>query len=948
MVSRVIQDSHGLIWMTTGDGLHYFDGKKFKAFRVPIDGVYTHTDNLMRDLIEGSPGILTISTSSSLLNFNTSTGKFSIAFRKDNSYPVLFDPSINYKPTGWIKEIKFCLVGDDRIIRQNLIFETSQKLPENFIPKHAIRSKSGELLIYNESGMLIITHDKENTGSNFRAKWMPIPFCQALATDRNGRMFILKHGTIYEYFGTGEMKILFNTRLSGNLNLFIDSKNNFWITNQYNQLYRISDGALRQIKFRYQDGMHIDSISSDVRSVFEDNHNNIWFGTDGHGVLLYSPGAVRFNRSDIGFTRCLTWFNNEIWAGTYNNGLWRITPDLSRSRQVYHKGFRNGIYFLDMTVDRKGRLWIATTRGLEVLDQAGHTIFKQALYCSKAKLIPENDDTLTFFCDTQLRRYISGDDIYILQTIDFVPVSTFLCTGDAFWIGNQYGLYRGMKKSGYHKNCIFKVQNQLANTAVYSLIVYEGNIWAATSNGIEIFGQDGKQKKIPVCLKELQNEIIYSLLPDDMGRIWFTCNHGMGCINLKHQGVVYFNMRNNLQSLEFNSNAACRTPDGKLYFGGIHGINGFDPAWFNPRKTTSKVRLISLMVSDSAYSEGIPPDSTSIILDRKAPHISGRVFSADYTYSYAGSQVFSFLLDGYPQSWSKPSPDAEFNYRNLPYGKYRLLVKCADPWLNWSKPVTLLVITHNPPVWKTGWFLLVLVSMITLVTAYVARKLNSIRYKRRIHILEQQSAIENERLRISKDMHDDLGASLTRISILSELAKKQQHDPIQSRQIIEQISDISGNVVDDMSEIIWAMNPRNDTFDSFTSYIRQYTLSYLESAGIDGQFLLPESGSSLPMTSELRRNLFLTVKEALHNIVKHSGAHKVYIKLQLTASHFQINIIDDGKGFSVEETKGWGNGLINMRKRMEDLGGRFDITSGFTKGTTIELSVFLPDYEKSH
>jgi signal transduction histidine kinase len=191
-------------------------------------------------------------------------------------------------------------------------------------------------------------------------------------------------------------------------------------------------------------------------------------------------------------------------------------------------------------------------------------------------------------------------------------------------------------------------------------------------------------------------------------------------------------------------------------------------------------------------------------------------------------------------------------------------------------------------------------------------------------------------------MHDDLGASLTRISILSELAKKQQDDAVRSQQIIEQISTISGSVVDDMSEIIWAMNPRNDTFDSFTAYIREYVSSYLESAGIEGHFQFPRDTHPHKMSSELRRNLFLTVKEAMHNTVKHAGAGNVFMQMVLDKTCLRVTFSDDGKGFLTDKVQGWGNGLINMRKRIEENGGRFEIISDIGKGTKIDLSVNLP------
>jgi signal transduction histidine kinase len=310
--------------------------------------------------------------------------------------------------------------------------------------------------------------------------------------------------------------------------------------------------------------------------------------------------------------------------------------------------------------------------------------------------------------------------------------------------------------------------------------------------------------------------------------------------------------------------------------------------------------------------------------------------------------MFSFFLEGYQNDWSKPAQSGEFSYRDLPPGKYRLLARCADSWQNWSETAVVVSVTLRPPFWRTTWFLVLLLLATTVLTAFVARKINSLRYTRKIRALEQQNAVEKERLRIAKDMHDDLGASLTRISILSELAKKQEGHSQKVQQVISQISEISGGVVDDMSEIIWALNPRNDTLDSFTAYIRQYASSYLESAGLEVRFLFPGSVPAILMSSELRRNLFLIVKEALHNVVKHAGAKNVHLELLFSEPVLRINLADDGQGFSDEKVQGTGNGLQNMRKRAEEIGGRFDMESKPGFGTTIHLTVTMPAPEISH
>ena len=268
--------------------------------------------------------------------------------------------------------------------------------------------------------------------------------------------------------------------------------------------------------------------------------------------------------------------------------------------------------------------------------------------------------------------------------------------------------------------------------------------------------------------------------------------------------------------------------------------------------------------------------------------------------------------------------------------------------MNWGKPAKLMSFTISPAFYTTLWFRLLIVISIIGATILLVKKVQQMRYQNQLREIEREFAIEKERLRISKDMHDEVGASLTRISILSELAKKQQNEPEKERQIINQISEISGDVVDEMSEIIWAMNPRNDKLDSFASYIRQHASSYLESAEIEGTFTFPDEIPAFPMSSELRRNLFLTVKEAFHNIAKHSGAGNVHMSLYFEKLSLKIIIEDDGVGFDQKKINGWSNGLTNMHKRIEELGGTFKLNSEVGKGTSIEFSVKLKEKNNSH
>jgi signal transduction histidine kinase/ligand-binding sensor domain-containing protein len=943
MVSQVCQDDRGIVWLVTGDGLHYFDGQEFKSFRVPYNDLFSHTDNLMRFVVQNGPGRLLITSSSSLLNFNIATGRFNIMYRKEGSYPMVFNALINQQPLVWTKELNFWMVNDDKLIQLRFNFEDGDDPLSDFIPSQAVRSGPDEILISGENGIIAVQLKDQISDFVFKAKWFPLRNCRTIAKDRKGRSLILAGSSIYSWHNNINPILLVDTKLKGKLNMFIDGSDNIWLMDKhYNKLYKFAEGRIEEVNIYANNGNNSELLTPNIISIFEDKEHNLWFGTDGNGVLLYSPKEVKFDKSNIGFTRCVIAFNNNIWAGTFNNGLWELSPDLSSAKRKQPAFFNNRIYFLDFANDDSGRLWIVSRNGLEVVNGNGKSLWKYPIVCSQAKFIAQIGDSLLLVCDNKLFRFRTSEVPVCLGNYKYVAARAFLTVGDYYWVGSPYGLYRYEKRMGFVRGKEHDWDKyKLTANPVYGLIFHKGFIWAATGNGVECYYPDGSIRPLSASLNSLKNEVIYDIIPDKQGRTWFTSNNGIGCITANEDRVIFFNSRNNLQSLEFNFNASFVSSDGNLYFGGIRGLNHLNSKTFIPDKEAPGVQLISLFVSDTAYYQGIPPANISIIINRLAAHISGKVFSPDFMNT--GLLLYSFKLDNYQQEWSKPSTNPVFTYRNLPPGRYRLFVKCSDTYMNWSKPQNLMSFTISPPFYTRWWFQLLFAITVIGITILVVKKIQQIRYQQQIKEIERQNVLEKERHRISKDMHDEVGASLTRISILSELAKKQQNEPAKAQQTISQISEISGSVVDEMSEIIWAMNPRNDTLDSFTSYVRQYASSYLETAGIDGKYAFPFEIPPWPMSSELRRNLFLTVKEAMHNIVKHSGAGKMRMQLNFKDNLLQIIITDDGKGFIIENAKAWGNGLINMRKRIEESGGRFVISSEKGKGTRIELSANLPE-----
>jgi signal transduction histidine kinase len=244
--------------------------------------------------------------------------------------------------------------------------------------------------------------------------------------------------------------------------------------------------------------------------------------------------------------------------------------------------------------------------------------------------------------------------------------------------------------------------------------------------------------------------------------------------------------------------------------------------------------------------------------------------------------------------------------------------------------------------WLLGAVLVLTIGALTAAVRYVTyRKMQA-----RLEVLERQRALERERARIARDLHDDLGASLTRIALLSELAKADLHQPALARTHLDQIFTTVSSLTRELNEIVWAVNPANDDLEHFTDHICRFAQDYLSLAGIRCRLDFPETVPAYPMLSPERHSFFLAAKEALQNIVKHADAGQVWIRLKLEPDVLLLLLEDDGKGGDTEIPTSAsaalaGNGLSNMQKRMEQLGGRFVRQSGNGNGTIVRLELPL-------
>lgn len=299
--------------------------------------------------------------------------------------------------------------------------------------------------------------------------------------------------------------------------------------------------------------------------------------------------------------------------------------------------------------------------------------------------------------------------------------------------------------------------------------------------------------------------------------------------------------------------------------------------------------------------------------------------------------VYSYRLQGRGNNeWSEPSNNATVSFIDLPPGDYTLTIKATFPADRYPEEAVHYKFSIAPPWWGTWWFrsamgLLIIALLIIAFRFYYSRKLE----KQKI-ILEKQQAIEKERTRIATDMHDDLGAGLSRIKFLSQsiLNKKLKDDLIKTE--LEKITSFSDEMSEKMGEIVWALNEKNDTLADLVAYTRSYTVEYLANHDLQCEANTPMHLPGTFITGEMRRNIFLSVKECLHNIVKHAEATKVCFSVELEKT-IRIVIHDNGKGIDWDNRRAFSNGIENIEKRMKEINGTVDFLND--AGTKVLLTI---------
>jgi len=966
------KDKKGFMWIGTRNGLNRYDGHSFKIFR-PAPG-NAISNEIINDIAEDSRGRIWVATMEGLNIYDPDSNSWACmmpdpesSVRKIPNF-IVWDIMIDKNDLVWIasdvfefcsydaRRDKFTYYDWPRFARSNPItkqykYKSIQKFSTKndhefwlgtttglvllntntkqfqFIgsggyyahvmdiaydpnyKKVFISTEENKLFSYDESGNKyseVFAGEAQYPSTSFfqpeqNEIWMPSE--KGLIKISNDRKKIRVEQNIPQLTGT--------LLPGGTMSVYTDDKNIRWVATKNG--ISVFDPSESHSSFLPLLPVSDKESINTMGGVFYDDSSQCYF------VCSFNPAAVFIiNKINGQINKIVTDANGNPLPlcinikKDRNNNLWLLTDTRV---YIYNRNTRKFILFLtpnketsitfrDMLQDEEGNYWF----------------------------VPYNARLLYY--NTLQKKFIMPKDSSLMRIRNVTGISTIDNKGELL-IGSfgenvySYNLFTGRKISYYNKKgaeALFLI-NDIDKDA-------NGTLWVATSSG-GVFrynpGMPSEKSFTGFDMRTgLTNNNILSICSDDDTTLWLLSGNGLSAMNTK--GRFLFDLKDEL-AFSFTSYTSDNIYPHDIFFsapnkellvgvgGGllIHSVKQKDSIASFPIVITN-IKASGRTLTDLGINEAsvlrIPYKSNSILFE-----FAGLFYGNDATL------VFEYKLDGYDKDWINANKNFEVGYQNLPPGKYSFYVRARGPGGMLVSEMQGYSFRIIPAFWQTWWFyFLIATSLITGIYLLFRYRLNQ-----KLQLFEMRN-------RISQDLHDEIGASMSGINLLSQVAaeKLQQNKPGEAAEYLVKVKNYTQDVIEKLSDMVWIFNPQNDSIEKLLQRLKAFALPVSVSKNIQIHFATDKESAMILLSINQRKAIYLVSKEAMNNSFKYAGCSNIYYSLNSIGSKWRLRIQDDGIGFEPAENKN-GNGLRNMQARASEINATCSIQSQPGAGTTIIL-----------
>lgn len=974
-ISALLQDRQGFLWVGTASGLFRFDGYTFRAFKSAPTDTTSLSDNFINALYEDMRpgGMLWIGTTKGLDAFDSRTEKFSHYRNQHNDADLAMQ---NFVQALWGDDPGALWVGThhgayrfEAASRKFTALDLSSRAPAlpEYLDASAILIAREGAMWFGTLGQGLLRFDPQ---SGAATQYLHDPgdprslgsnHVLALMQDRSGTIWIGTHkgglaqvlpgekrpsrvaianagrddfsivGSIVEdadgmiWLGTSGAGLIAYEPRRGDYKIFKSvagnphTLSNDWILSQYvdraGNLWIGTNGGLNKLQKPRKKIGHIKNLPDDARGLIHNNVNAItqdregklWIGTE-QGVSVFDAQAQwRVNYTNAphdanslgqNFVQALHEDKNgEMWIGTFGKGVSRL--DRARRSFTHFRRDPNADGSLSQNFvstiyeDRAGDLWVGTLGGLNKFDRAHNRFTRYLMNSENPRALSHNGVTCIF------------ED-----------------RAGRFWIGTYGGGLNRMERTRaefvHYKNDRSNAKS-LSDDIVYTIFEdARGILWIGTNGGLNRFDPATEEFEHYFEQDGLPNNVVFGILGEAgaPNKLWISTHNGLCTFDdllPAGQKFVQFEARKDgLQANEFNQCAFYQSPSGELFFGGPNGVNHFYP---RDLKTHSAPPNIVLTAFNKFNKAAALDTALAARAELRLAH--GDIFFsfefAALDFTLPERNEYAYKMENFNEDWVFSGTQRNATFTNLAPGAYTFRVKGANSDGVWNEAGASVRLLIKPPFWQTWWFRFSAALASLGLLAWFIR-----------HRMQRLLEIERLRVRIASDLHDDIGATLTKISLHSELIQDGACSP-EILHSLRKIGAMSRELVTTMSDVVWSIDARNDTAGDLFDRMREFAASVLSAKSVTFTFHANGLNEQKKLSVDFRQNLYLIFKEAINNIAKHAEATHVEIRMENANGIFKMIVQDDGDNGG-EEARLTGQGLRNMKMRAQRLGGDLEVS----------------------